>query len=144
MKNMPSYYELLKENALLRLEIAEALEILRAASTVNGHGQEVVSSLVSHARNIVDILQAEMGHVDELEKELEINSSEETDAFDGILKIPCVTCGNNLTVVRPGKHQCDYCESVSACHRFGLCQSGDKPIVCCKICPQKEKTNDAI
>lgn len=144
MNNLPSYHELLKENALLRLEIAEAMRILRGASLVNGEGQEIVTSLVSHAQGIVDILAAEMDHVKELREELSNNEPEldtrQLDLFDNQQNIPCPECRNPLTLVRPGKHQCDYCDGMRACHQYGLCAKNCYPTfnATCAICPLKD------
>ncbi len=143
---MPTYDELLKENALLRLEIAEAMRILRGGSTLTGEGREIYTSLVERAGNIVDILQAEMSHIDDLEKEIGIDKPEsdsrQLDLFDNQTESKCAECGNKLTLVRPGKHQCDYCEGMAACHQFGLCVQNCYPTFgtkgCCNICPLKE------
>lgn len=143
--NTPSYYELLKENALLRLEIAEAMRILHDASLVNVEGQEVVTSLVSHAQGIVDILAAEMDHVRELEKELGLEEPEpdarQLDLFENEQNTPCSDCGMPLTLVRPGKHQCDHCIPTSACHHYNLCEKNCFPTFnnTCNICPLKGK-----
>lgn len=145
MNTLPSYYDLLKENALLRLEIAEAMRILRSASLVNGEGQEIVTSLVSHAQGIVDILAAEMEHVKELQNELGRGEPQldtrQLDLFDSEQNISCGDCGTPLTLVRPGKHQCDYCEGIKACHQYGLCAQNCFPTFnrTCSICPLKGK-----
>ena len=145
MNTLPSYYDLLKENALLRLEIAEAMRILHDASLVNVEGQEVVTSLVSHAQGIVDILAAEMEHIKDLENELGHGNPEpdkrQLDLFDNEQNISCGDCGKPLTLVRPGNHQCDYCESMSACHQYGLCSQNCFPTfnATCNICPLKGK-----
>jgi hypothetical protein len=143
---MPTYDELLKENALLRLEIAEAMRILRAGSLLTGEGREIYTSLVERATYVVDILQVEMSHVDDLEKELGGDKSEsdsrQLDLFDSEPESKCAECGNNLTLVRPDKHQCDYCEGMAACNHFGLCVQNCYPTFgtkgCCSICPLKE------
>jgi hypothetical protein len=142
---MPTYDELLKENALLRLEIAEAMRILRGGSTLTGEGREIYTSLVERAGNIVDILQAEMSHVDDLEKELGIskpeNDSRQLDLFESEENVKCVDCGNNLTLVHPGKHQCEYCEGQYICRDLPMCNQNCYPThaATCNTCPLKRK-----
>lgn len=138
MNNLPSYIDLLKENARLKLEIAEALELLRPASLVNGEGYEVVSSLVDQVRALRMIYDSEMEHVKGLEEQAD---SRQLDLFDNDQQLWCTECHNKLTTVRPGKHQCDYCEGMRACHQYGLCAQNVYPTFgekgCCGICPLK-------
>jgi hypothetical protein len=139
----PTYDELLKENALLRLEIAEAMQIAKAASLVNGEGNEIVTSLVSRVKGLLHILQTETDYSKELEKQLGINrepqNPNQLDLFDitNEPEIKCGTCSNKLTLVRPGKHQCDYCEGMAACNHFGLCVQKCYPSFgnTCSVCP---------
>ncbi len=142
---MPTYDELLKENALLRLEIAEAMRILRGGSTLTGEGREIYTSLVERAGNIVDILQAEMSHIDDLEKEIGIDEpqidSRQLDLFENEENIKCIDCGNKLTLVRPGKHQCDHCEAAALCINNKMCKQNCYPThaAMCGGCPLKRK-----
>lgn len=151
MSNLPTYIDLLKENAHLKLEIAEAMELLRPASLVNGQGREVVSSLVDHARYMRMIYDTEMEHMKEVEKRLDEleggdvleKDSRQLDLFENESEVKCPTCWNVMTLVRPGKHQCDYCESMKECHHYGLCVQNNYPTFgeagCCKICPLKKE-----
>lgn len=134
----PEYEDLLIENAKLRLEIAEAMKILRPGGTVDGQGNEIPNTLVERARNVIDILDCECMRVRELEKELHI------DPFESEFDIVCRNCGSLLEQVRPGKHQCNYCEGMNACHHYGLCAQNNYPTFgpagCCKVCPLKEES----
>ena len=66
-----TYEELLEENKKLKSEIEEAKHILRGGGLVDGSGNEIPTSLIERANNIVMILQSEADFANELSKVLE-------------------------------------------------------------------------